>query len=268
MSLVNSAFDFVFEPLTDRPPIFVLLVFAIATALVLLLSYRFLSNERALRGVKNLLQAHLLELRLFGDQPGVVVRAYGKLLRNSLSYFGWLLIPLLFAALPIALLIPQMDLRLNSRPFLPGDPALLIVRVDDRAAADRISLQLPEGVVETAPLIRIPADREVIARLETRLVGRWEILVNDGAASISKEIVTGVGLERLSARRLRGGWLDRWLDPGEPGLPQSSPVSCISIRYPGRPLTLGPVSTTWLPTYVVLTLVAAIVLRPFFRTEF
>jgi len=268
MTLLNSAFDFVFGPFVDRPPIFALIVFGVATGFVLLLTYRFLSNQRAIRRVKNLLQAHLLEVRLFQDQLGVVWRAYGKLLQATLSYLGWSLIPVAVVALPLTLLIAQLDLRFGSRPLAPGESALLVVHVDDPAAVDRVSLQLPEGVVETAPLVRIPAERQVVARLETRLAGRSEILVTDGAATASKEIVTGGGLERISAHRFRGGWVDRLLEPGEDALPRAGSVSSIAIEYPERPLSLGPVGLNWLVVYFVLTLLAAFVLKPFVGAEF
>lgn len=268
MTLLNSAFDLAFAPFADRPPLFALVVFSVATAFVLLLIYRFLSNQRAIRHVKNLLQAHLLEVRLFQDQLGVVWRAYGKLLRATVSYLGWSFLPLLVVALPITLVIAQMELRFGSRPLAPGETALLVVHVDDPAALDRISLQLPEGIVETAPLVRIPTGGQVVARLETRLVGRSEIQVNDGATGASKEIVTGAGLERISPVRLRGGWFDRLLEPGEDALPRSSAISSIAIQYPERAMSLGPLELNWLVVYFVLTLVAAFALKPFLGAEF
>ena len=268
MSLVNSAFDFAFEPFADRSPLLSLAVFAVATALLVLLAYRFVSNQRAIRRVKNLLQAHLLEVRLFQEQLGVVWAAYGKLLRATISYLGWSLLPLLVVALPITLLIAQLELRFGFRPLLPGESALLVVRVDSPAAVDRISLQFPEGVVETAPLVRIPAERRVIARIETRLAGRSEILVNDGATEASKEIFTGTGLERVSPERLRGGWLDRLLKPGEDALPRSGAITSISLNYPERPLALGPVEWNWLVVYFLFTLVAAFALKPLVGAEF
>jgi hypothetical protein len=240
----------------------------VVTAFLILLVYRFLSNQLAIRRVKNLLQAHLLEVRLFQDQLGVVWSAYGKLLRATISYLGWSLLPLLVVALPITLLLAQMELRLGSRPLLPGESALLVVHVDDPAAVNRIALQLPEGVVETAPVVRIPAERQVVARLESRLVGRSEIQVSDGVSSASKEIVTGAGMERISAQRLRGGWLDRVLAPGEEALPRSSAVSSITLDYPERAIPLGPVAVNWLVVYFVVTLAAAFVLRPFVGAEF
>ncbi len=268
MTFLNSAFDFVFAPFADRSPLLSLAVFAAASGLLLLLNFRFISNQRAIRRVKNLVQAHLLEVRLFQDQLGVVWRAYGKLLRATLAYLGWSLVPLAVAALPITLLLAQMELRFGARPLMPGESTLLVVHFDDPAAVDRVSLRLPEGVVGTAPLVRIPAERRVVARLETRLSGRSEIMVDDGAEQASKEIVTGVGLERISPERLRGGWFDRLFEPGEGALPPSGPITSIALHYPGRSLSLGPVPLNWLVVYFVLTLSAAFALKPVLGAEF
>jgi hypothetical protein len=268
LSLIDSAFDFAFEPFVDRSPLVSLVVFAVATAVLVLIAYRFVSNQRAIRQVKNLLQAHLLEVRLFQDHLGVVWAAYGKLLRATVSYLGWSLLPLLVVALPVTILIAQMESRLGFRPLLPGESVLLVVRVDSPEAVDRVTFHFPEGVVETAPLVRIPAERRVVARIETRLAGRSEIQVGEDAAQASKEITTGTGLARVSPERVRGGWLVRLLEPGEDALPRSGAISSISLSYPERPLWLGPVEMNWLVIYFLFTLVAAFALKPLFGAEF
>jgi len=268
LSLLNSAFDFAFEPFVDGSPLVPLCVFSVATALVILLAYRFASNQRAIRRLKNLLQAHLLEVRLFQDQLGVVWRAYGKLLRATLGYLGWSLVPLALVALPVTLLIAQMELRLAFRPLLPGETTLLVVHVDDPAAVQRIALEFPEGVVATAPLVRIPAERAVVARIESRLAGRAEIQVRDAEVQASKEIVTGGGLQRVSPDRLRGGWLARLLEPGEDALPPAGFVSSVALDYPGRAVALGPLEFDWLVVYFLFTLVAALLLKPLVGAEF
>jgi len=268
VSVINSVFDSVFRPFVDRPPLLCLAVFAALSGLLLLINYRFVSNQRAIRQVKNLVQAHLLEVRLFQDQLGVVWHAYGKLLRATFAYLGWSLMPLAVAALPITIVLAQLDLRFGARPLLPGESTLLVVHVDDAAAVDRVALQLPDGVVQTAPLVRIPAERRVVARIQSQLPGRAEILVGDGVTQASKEIVTATGLERVSAERLRRGWFERLLEPGEGALPVSGDIASIAVQYPGRSLSLGPVSLNWLVAYFVLTLISAFALKPLLGAEF
>ena len=268
MSLLNSAFDFAFEPFADRSPYLSLSLLSIATALFVLLAYRFASNQAAIRRVKNLLQAHLLEVRLFQDQLGVVWGAYGKLLRATLVYLGWSLVPLAVVALPVTLLIAQMELRFGFRPLQPGESALLVVRLDYRASVDTVVIDFPEGVVGTAPLVRIPTERRVIARLESHMIGRSEIAVLAGDGQAFKEIVTGRGLQRVSPARLRGSWLERLLDPGEEALPRGGVVSSITLQYPERALKLGPLEWNWLVPYFLLTLLAGFALKPLVGAEF
>jgi len=268
LSVINSAFDSLFEPLADRSPLLSLSVFSLATALLILLAYRFTSNQPAIRRVKNHLQAHLLEVRLFQDQLGVVWRAYGRLLRATLVYLGWSLVPLIVVALPITLLIAQLDLRFGLRPLQPGESTLLVVHVDDPGTVESVAIDFPEGVVGTAPLVRIPAERRVVARIESRAAGRSEIAVLAGEGQALKEIVTGGGLQRLSRARLRGGWLERLLEPGEEELPRTGVISSITLQYPERLLALGSLELNWLVLYFLLTLVAALALKPLVGAEF
>ena len=252
----------------DGSTLLALSVFCVATALVVLLACRFASNQRAIRHLKNIFQARLLELRLFPDQLGVVGPACGKLLRAALGHLGWSLVPLAVAAVPVALLIPQMELRFGFRPLLPGESTVLVVHVDDPATVNRVALELPEGVVETAPLVRIPAERAVTARIQSRLAGRVEIVVRAGDTQASKEIVTGGGLERVSPERVRGGWFARLMEPGEDALPRDGSISSITLQYPARPMLLGPLELNWLVVFFLLTLAAGIAMRPFFGAGF
>ena len=265
---MTDAFDLAFEPFVDGSTLLALSVFCVATALVVLLACRFASNQRAIRHLKNIFQARLLELRLFPDQLGVVGPACGKLLRAALGYLGWSLVPLAVAAVPVALLIPQMELRFGFRPLPPGVSTLLVVHLDDPAAVNRVALEYPEGVVEIAPLVRLPGKRSVVASIQSRLSGRVEIVVHAGETQVSKEIVTGAGLQRLSPERVRGGWLARLRQPGEELLPRAGCISSITLQYPARLLQLGPVELNWLVVYFLLTLAAGIAMRPFFGAGF
>jgi hypothetical protein len=265
---VNRAFDFAFEPLEGFPPLVSIAVWAILTALLVLLAYRLASNQTAIRRVKELLQAHLLEVRLFQDQPGVVWRAYAKLLRTALAYLGRSLMPLAVVAIPVTLLIVELEMRYDQRPLLRGETALVAVHLSDRAAVEGLSLDLPPQLEQTAPLVRIPAEMEVVAQIEPRAVGRLEIVVHAAGRAFSKEVVAGEGLPRVSRTRVRGGVLGWLLEPGEEPLPDAGPVASIEVRYHDRPVTLGPLEVNWLVAYFVLTFAAGLALKRFVGAEF
>ena len=61
-----------------------LIVVSFLTGLAAVLVFAYVSNQESLRRIKNRIQAHLLELRLFPDQLGVVLKAYGRVLRWTL----------------------------------------------------------------------------------------------------------------------------------------------------------------------------------------
>lgn len=235
---------------------------------MVLLAYRFTSNQRAIRRVKDHLQAHLLEIRLFQDQLATVWHAYGKLLRATGAYLGRSLVPLAVVAIPITLLIAQMDLRLGMRPLQPGETALVVVRVDDPAVVERVAVDFPEGLTATAPLVRIPTERTVVARFEAREAGRTEVVVHAGDEQTSKEVVTGRGLQRVSPVRLRGQWLTRLLESGEEGLPDGGTISSIELQYPERATRIGNWDVNWLVAFFVLTMVLGFALKPVVGAEF
>jgi len=246
----------------DGSPLLSLCIFSAVTALLILLACRFLSNRRAIRSAENLYQAHLLELRLFPNQLGVICRTCGKLVGAALGYLIWSLVPLAAAAIPVALLAVQLEMRFAWEPIPPGAPTLLVVHVDEPAAVDRVTFEYPEGVEETGPRLRMHAERAVAVRIRSQFAGRVGIVVREADAQASKEIVTGSGLVRISPERVRGRWFARLRYPGEEGLPREGPISSIAILFPLRFISVGLVELRWFAVYVLLTLAAGAALRP------
>jgi len=242
-------------------------VFAFATALLVVLAWRFASNRAKVRRAKEQAQAHWLEARLFRYPLGVFARACGRLLRAALAWAGRSLAPLALVALPIALLVGQLDMRYACRPLLPREPALLVVHTGDAASTSAVSVDFPEGLVSAGPLARLPAEKAVGARFESWQVGQTEIMVRAGAAEFIKEVITGTGFPRLSARRVRGGWWTHLRFPGEAGLPATGPVSSIVLEYPRRTLWIEGIRVHWLLWYCVVALAAVLVLRPIVGVE-
>ena len=121
-------------------------VVSFLTGLAAVLVFGYVSNQESLRRIKDRIQAHLLELRLFPDQLGVVLKAYGRVLRWTLAYLTYNLKPLAILMLPLVIIMVQLDLRLGSRPFQPHDSFILTAKLAEPGALDSGSLQTAEGV--------------------------------------------------------------------------------------------------------------------------
>src|SRR3989442_13909117 len=80
LALVNHMFDILVWPFRSLHPFYSLTVFSLLTTVFTLVVFRYASNQPAMRRVKDRLQAHVLEVRLFPDQLPVFLRAALRLL--------------------------------------------------------------------------------------------------------------------------------------------------------------------------------------------
>ena len=165
---VTRLFDAVFYPFRNLSPWISLTVLSCLTGIFMLLVFRFTSNQRAIRRVKDRMQAHLLEVRLFSDQLSVVIKAYGRILRWSAAYLGQTLVPLAVMTVPLVILLTQMDFRLGHETLRPQDAFLIKVLAAGNASIEEASLRVPDGLTLTAPALHIlprsNSDREATLR--------------------------------------------------------------------------------------------------------
>ena len=266
--IANRTCDLLVLPFRAIHPLAALTVFAILTGVVMLLVYKFTSNQRAIRRAKDRMQAHVLAVRLFQDQLGVVLRAYGRILRATLGYLRLSILPLAIMFVPLALLLVQLDARFAYRAPRVGEPLLLTVRVAQASDMDGVTLELPAEVALTAPLLRNAQGREVVARIEPQKTGSWMVGVKIAGIVYAKQLIVSDWLENLSLERAGPGVLERILHPVEDPLPAAAPLVSIALKYPERRIALGHFDVNWIVAFFVLSLVAGFAMKRPLRAEF
>jgi hypothetical protein len=265
-SILNSLFDLMFWPFRRLGPVWPVLFFSFLAAVLLLLVFRHASNQAAIRRAKDLLGAHLLEVRLFQERLGVMRRAYGRLLRASGAYLLLSLKPLAVMLAPLVLLMAQMELRLGRAPLQPGAPVLVKAQFADEGALHSAALRVPEGVHLTAPALRIPEQREINWRLEVLRPGEFALGVSAAGETVSKQLVSGAELRRVSPLRT-SSMMDLLLYPGEPKLTGNS-VRAVEILYPPREVRIFGWATHWLIPFFIFTLLFGYALKGVVGAEF
>ena len=138
---------------------------SLIVGLVMVVVFRYTSDQKAIRVAKDHLKAHLLALRLFQDQIPVVLRSYGRIVLATGHYLRLAFKPLLFVIVPLIFLIVQLDRYLGSMPIEAGQPFLIKVLIDNPRALNEASLQLPDKLSTTAPAVHVPSESEVVWRL-------------------------------------------------------------------------------------------------------
>jgi hypothetical protein len=90
---------------------------------------------------------------------------------------------------------------------------------------------------------------------------------NAAGQTIEKEFVVGDSFARVSALRPAPRWTDRLLHPVEAPIPNDSRIESIAIAYPSEDSWVHG-ANYWVVTFFVISLVAALVLKPVFKVKF
>lgn len=232
------------------------------TGVLLLVAFKYTSNQRAIKRVRDDINAHLLALKLFKESAWVSLKAQGRILRGAGQLFVLAIVPLLVMALPVVLLLAQLALWYQARPFEPGEESMIVLGLNNasRSSWPAVSLRPTDCVEVTAGPVRVQSKREVCWNVRPAKIGSHHLEFEVGGQVYSKDIAVGKGFMRVS--RLRPGW--NWssilLNPWEPPFRRDDLVRSIEIDYPERSSwTCG--TDSWVIYWFVISMVAALCFR-------
>jgi uncharacterized membrane protein (DUF106 family) len=242
-------------------PLAIVVVLSLAVGLLMVVLFGYTSDQKAIGFAKDQLKAHLLAVRLYRDQIPVVMGSYGKILRGTGRYLKLAFKPLLYVVVPITLLMVQIDHYLGHTALPANAPFLLTVRLTGNDALNDVRLELPHGIITTAPPVRVLASNEIIWRLMGSREGKYEVKVVAAGQSAAKSVCVGSDLARISTVRLRGRFWARMLVSAEPSLPENAPFDSISINYPDRDIDIAGYGMNWIWLFFILSMVAGFIFK-------
>jgi len=240
----------------DNLPLVLVVLVSAVVGLLMVIVFRYTSDQKAIRIAKDQLKAHLLAVRLFQDQIPVVLTSYGRILSGTGRYLKLAFKPLLYVILPLVLLIVQLDRYLGFVPLETGQPFLLKVRTVNSGSLGEVSLQLPPELTVTAPAVHVPSDNEVFWRVLAEKDGNYEVNIATAGQAFSKQAVVSPVVTRVSPVRRRGRFWERMLVSGEPPLPDDAPIQSIEVSYPARSIHFAWLDWNWIWLFFVLSLAA------------
>ena len=205
-----------------------------------------------MRRTANRIVAHLLEIRLFATEPGLVLRAQRDLIVENGRILGQFVRPLLVLFLPFWLLLASLELFFGSAPLRPEETALVTVQFSSQEPQAR--LVGPAGIDVDAPPVLIPVERQLAWRVRARRATTGELLISADGTTIGKSISAGTGFSWVSPQRT-GSIIQFLKHPGEWPF-SSKTVDLIQIGY--RPATIYGVH--WLVWFCLFSLLGATLL--------
>ncbi len=250
----------------DAHPLVSLTPLAILTGIAMLWVFGKTSNQKAIERTKKRLQAYLLELRLFGDEPSLIFQSQKNLLLGNLRYMGLMLQPVVILTLPMIVLLVHLDAYYGRSPLRVGAPAVVTVQAASVTAADTPRLEAPPEIVVETPPVRVPDQAQFSWRIRPQHEVDTELQVSWGEARWTKTVAAGESARYLSTRRVRTWW-EQMLDPGEDRLPGAT-VDWIEVPYPTANIALAGLDLHWLIWFFVISIVAAYLMKGYFGVVF
>ena len=251
-------------------PWFGMILISFLTALLMLLVYRFTSNQQGIKQVKNKIKAHLLELWLFRDSLRLTLKAQGNILRHNLKYIGYASKPLLMMIIPLILILSQLNLWFGYQALDPGEKTILKVKLKESQSLLDINLSVEPSSgfdIETLP-IRIEEEGEISWRLHAKEMGVHDLsLIIDGTR-ITKEIaVSQKPLSRISQAKVRRNLVDEFFHPKEAPLPGNLPIKKIEVKYPSKSMNFFGWRLPWWLVYLALAILFGFTFKGVFKVE-
>lgn len=261
--------DIAFGVLAPFSPVVALWIISAVTGVLMLLIWRYTSNQAAIADVRRKISAHLLSTRLFKDDLSVTFRAQRQIIWQAIRLLGHSVRPMLIMMVPFVLVMVQIGLRYEYRPAVHGQAVRVkaTLKKPDAALAAGSVLRLPGGLrMDPHDPCRISALRTVDWRLTPEVPGIFLLNFGEGADVVSMPLLVGTGFHRVS--RIRGGgFWDRLLYSGEDGIPESSAFESIEIFYPTRSTPIFGCDVHWLISLLILSIVFALVFKPVLKVH-
>ena len=248
----------------DAHPLWSLTILSIVVGIGMLWVFKITSNQKAIERAKKKMQAYLLELRLYGDDPALLFQSQGNLILSNLRYIGLMLVPAIYLTIPMVALLFHLDAIYGIRALEVGESAVLTMQAAGRLTPSTPipELTMPAGFVAETPAVRALEDGQYSWRLRAEQPGRGEIGIRWMGAELTKSLDAGDDLRYVSYRR-ESSWWDSVAAPGEDLLAVEN-LSWVEIRYPGNEIALGSLSMHWLIWFLILSIVAAYALKGLF----
>jgi hypothetical protein len=244
-----------------------MLIISAVMGVLLLLAFRYTSNQQAIRRVRETITAELLAAKLFKDDIRVTLRAQGQLVAQSFRLLFYMLRPLAVIIVPMVLFLVQMGVWYEWRPVRPGEKLIVSVELED--TDDLTSVADPPAAspglrVETAAL-RIRNSAKVEWRVSAQQEGQHELRVRVGQQELVVPIMTSQTQRRV-VRRIPGeGFWDQVINPGQRALTDGGLIHAVEVRYPVRSTPILGLDIHWIVSFFILSTIVALIFKPVFK---
>ena len=267
VNVITNAFGrFLLAPVAVLPGWLSNTIISAVTGVFLLVIFKYTSNQRAIGRIRDDIKANMLALKLFKDSISVTLHAEVRVFKGALLLLFHAIRPMLVMIFPVSLLLAQMSLWYQSRPLLPGEVAVMTVKLNGNVRGHWPTVNIePTPVAEvTVGPVRVFSRRQICWEIKALENGKHRITLHVNRHQIEKELVIGDGFMRVSSTRPAWNWANILMHPAEEPFAPDSIVQSVTIDYPDR-LSRTSGADWWLIYFFIASMVFAFVAKPFLK---
>ena len=268
-TVMNVLGRFLLAPLIETLPGWLSnAIVAAVMGVVMLIIFKYTSDQQAISRVKDNIKANMLALKLFKDSMAVTLQSQGRLLRGALMLLVHAIRPLLVMIVPISLILAQLGLWYQARPLQAGEPAVVVMKLNGEIDAPwpKISLEsMPTAELTIGP-VRVVSKREIYWEIKARQNSNQPLIFRVDQEKFEKELAIGPGFMPVSLERPGWHWTSILYNPREKPFAPKSVVESISITYPDRP-TWTSGTDWWIAYFFIASMVFALIAKPFLKVK-
>ncbi|MEM7515456.1 MAG: hypothetical protein AAF368_00840 [Planctomycetota bacterium] len=261
---VTKLFDVVLSPFEALGFEWALILVSGVFGILALIAFKYISYQKGIKAAKDKIKGHLIAVRLYQNDLGIVAKSVFKVLARNLQYLGLNFGPFVPLAIPFVFVLAQLVTRYAFDP-IPVESVVVnesaegrtsawpvqrraglgtVVRIEmakgSEERASELAVELPEGLRATSAFVRNGRDGVAFQEFVATNPGEYDIAFTlpDGTRE-TKRVVAGTRARKMQPERVKGTFT-AVLWPAEDKLPSDSPFEHIAFEYPES--ALG-----WLP---------------------
>jgi uncharacterized membrane protein (DUF106 family) len=265
---VNAIGSFLFAPISIMPGWLSNTIISAFTGVLLLIIFKYTSNQNAIGQVRDEIKANMLALKLFKDNVSVILSSEGHVFKGAFLVLFHYIRPMLIAVVPLTLLLVQLGLWYQSRPLSSGQEALVTMEFskNEEASWENVVIEPMSAIEVISGPVRVYSKKQLYWKIKA-LEGGYHLMVfRMGEQSFKKELAIGDGFMRVSVERPGWSWSNILLSPWEKPFESNIVVQSIYIDYPERSQQFLGIPW-WLVYFVIASTVFAFIFKPLLKVK-
>jgi len=235
--------------------------------LLLLIIFKYTSNQNKIGRVRDEIKAHLLAVKIFKDNISVTLRSPAAVFFCSFRLLFYSTVPMLVMIVPVVLILSQLGMWYQYRPLSLQDTATVKVLLNERAdGMPEVALLTNDAAASVLGPVKVQSKTEIYWRIKPLKAGSHTLMFRIGNETYKKQIVAGDGFMRISPVRPGHSLAELILYPLEKPFAGNSLVESISIAYPERKSHIYG-TDWWIAYFFAASMIAAFLCKPFINVR-